>query len=172
MQSIAATAEDGVLVAANADNLSGGIIASQESLVINNDTFDNDDVVIIDQERILLGGSDSAGTYNSNTRAQESTTAILHVTSSNVLLKGGKVVLTKTFDGSTMLSRIRVGAMERDAVFALMIDGVIKYRVACSPWSELEKPFPFRPYTPAATTVIKVICWTFAPVNVSAVMES
>ena len=145
MQSIAATAEDGVLVAANADNLSSGITASQVALVVNNDTFDDADIVIIDQERILLGGSDAAGTYATCTRAQESTTGIIHVTSSNVLLKGGTAVLTNTFDGSTMLSRVRVGALERDAIFALMVDGVILYRVACSPWSELEKPFPFRP---------------------------
>ena len=171
MQSIAATAEDGVLVATNADNLSGGI-ESEPTIQVNSDTFDADDVVIIDQERILLGVDAGSGLYTGCTRAHESTDIADHVSGSNVFLKGGKVVLTKTFNGSTMLSRIRVGAMERDAVFALMIDGVIKYRVACSPWSELEKPFPFRPYTPAATTVIKVICWTFAPVNVSAVMES
>lgn len=172
MQVIVATGEDGLLVAANADNLSGGITAGETALVVNSDTFDADDVVIIDQERILLGVDAGSGSYTGNTRAYESTTGASHVTSSNVFLKEGTTVLTHTFDGSTLLSKVRVGALERDAVFSLMVDGVVKYRVACSPDGELEKSFPFRPYIPDSGTVIKVICWTFAAVNVSAVMES
>ena len=172
MQSIAATGEDGTLVSQNADNLSGQISATQTALVVNADTFDAGDVVIIDGERILLGVDAGGGSYTGNTREYESTTGVLHVTSSNVYVKDGTTVLTKTFDGSTLLSRVRVGAMERDAVFALSVDGTIKYRVACNGYSELEKIFPFRPYTPASGTVVKVICWTFAAVNVSAVMES
>ena len=172
MQAIAATGEDGILVATNADNLSGGISAGESSLVVNASPFSAGNIVIIDQERILLGVNAGGGTYSSNTRGYESTTGAAHVTSSNVFLKDGTTVLTHTFDGSTLLTNIRVGALERDAAFALSIDGTIKYRVNCSPYGELEKPFPFRPYTPAANTVIKVICWTFAAVNVSAVMES
>lgn len=172
MNIIASTGEDGILVAANADNLSGGIDASQTTLVVNSDTFDAGDVVIIDQERILIGTDAGSGTYTGNARGYESTTGAVHVTSSNVRKKGGTTVLTKTFDGSTQLSLIRANALERDAVFGIEVDGTMKYLVSLGPYEGLEKSFGSVPWKPASGTVIKVIVWTFAAVNVFAEMQS
>lgn len=173
MQVIAATPEDGVYVEQNADNLSGQINASQATITVGTAApFAAADVVSIDQERILLGTDVGDGSYTLCTRGYQSTTKAIHVTSSNVFKEDGETVLTYTFDGSTLLSAIRCGALERDAVFGLMVDGVLKYRRGMSAYGELDKDFEFRPWTPAAGTIVKVLCWTFADVNAHAVMES
>lgn len=172
MNILASTGEDGTFVSQNADNLSGGINASQTSFVVNADTFNADDVVIIDSERLLVGVDAGGGSYTGCTRAYESTTAASHASSSNVRLKDGTTVLTHTFNGSEQLSLIRANALERDAVFGIEIDGTVKYLVSLGPYEGLEKSFGSVPWKPASGTVIKVLCWTFADVNVFAEMQS
>ena len=172
MNIIASTGEDGTLVTANMSNLSGGVTAGQTTITVNDDVFGEDDVVIIDQERILLGTDNGDGSYSGCTRGYESTTAAAHDSSSNVRLKDGSTVLTKTFDGSTQLSLVRAIAMERDSMFALEVDGTVKYTTALGPYEGLEKVFGSVPWQPNSGTVIKVLCWTLSSVNVFAEMQS
>lgn len=172
MQAIAATAEDGVLVAQNLDTLSGAINSSQTSFVINSDIFAAGNVVIIDQERILIGTDVGNGSYTGCTRGYESTTPAAHVTSSIVRLKGGTSVLSHTFNGSTRLSKVQATSMEQEAQFGLMIGGVLKDKKDKSAYNELAVEFPFVAYVPASGTIVKVVAWCPSAINCFASMQS
>lgn len=169
MSYIAKTDADGVNVGPNAAVLQADLDASALTCTIDYDVFQAGQTIIIDQEHMLLTARGTTPTFAA--RGGDDTDAAVHYSGARVREKNGKTVLSHTFDGSTWLSQINVGA-DNDIMYEIEIDGVRSRGRSLTVSSSLSDDFPFVRYKPTAGTVIKVIAWCWSVGNVWAEFKS
>ena len=157
MELLNQTVARGVLVTANATHLSTAVTSVGASLSVYMDVFADAVIIEINQEIIQTV---TCGTTIDVTggRASGGSSAAAHVANAPVLLQGGTTVLS-TAIGSGTIKGIRCGSPYVEMVFALAIDGTIKYRAATTPYS-MELFFPMPSYAPGAVT-LAIYGWLF-----------
>ena len=158
---IAKTDADGVSVGPNACILMGDLDASADTVTMDYDVFQASSIVIIDQEHVTLSARGLSPVFS---RGADGTTPAIHYQGARARLKGGKEVLSHTFDGATWLSQINVGA-DVEMMYVVEVDGV-EFRPRMTTTMRLHDDFPFIRYKPAAGVTIKVKAWTWVPGNV------
>lgn len=161
MSAIAKTGGDGVAVGPNACVLQADMNTTDLSATMDYDVFQAGDTVIVDQEHLLVT---ARGTTLYFTRGADGTTPAVHYAGARVRLKGGKEVLSHTFDGATWLSQVCVGG-DVEMQYAVT-EGGVEERVRITNVNKLGDDWPRVRVKPAAGTILKVIAWTWVPGNV------